>query len=338
MTVPWKIHIFIVKMINTRWLSLILWSGWLLVHLPGCGPAGLIPGGESTSKLSVIDSGWQKKELSPGILWQHAAFDSLFGARQYLNLLVMHADTAAARFRIEAADRLPAAEPEKNASTSEIPTPGGRLTATQFAGHFKSIAVINAGFFTSHPEYVNSGIFKWRGEVYPFFKKEKSEELGFIGSSAIGLDREGNWLFFNRQGDSWDADWPEAETALAGAHRLLEEGLIAEPVGSGVYRTALEERHAGLRHPRTAICLTRDHNILLLVADGRHEEAAGLSLSELAQVLQQLGCVDAVNLDGGGSSTMYLSGHGVVNHPSGNQVFDSGGERAIRTAIIIKDR
>ena len=74
---------------------------------------------------------------------------------------------------------------------------------------------------------------------------------------------------------------------------------------------------------------------MLLVADGRNKQAAGLSMNELLQVMQALGCADAVNLDGGGSTTMVVRGQ-VVNHPSDNKEFDAAGERPVANAIIVR--
>ncbi len=289
------------------------------------------------------DISWHRQPLEPGVIWMQNS-DSLFGAPQFLNVLVMDADDAAARFRLEAADRVDKPHPPEE--------PVRHLTASEFARAFNPAAVINAGFFSDHPEYVNSGIFKVDGEVYPFMKQEP-EELRFVGGAAVGIGPDGNWLFRNRENHVWPDDWPEAHTALAGAHRLVENGVIPEPVASESYVSMREQRHAGLRHPRTAICLAgeqesgsdgthrekrarSDSRILILVADGRHEEAVGLSLRELAEVMLSMGCLDAVNLDGGGSSTMYLRDHGVVNHPSGNRRFDHEGERAVRTVIMIE--
>lgn len=93
------------------------------------------------------------------------------------------------------------------------------------------------------------------------------------------------------------------------------------------------------RHNRTAIGLKADGTVVLLVADGRfRRESEGLSLRELAMVMRWLGCVDAVNLDGGGSSTMYVADRGregVVNHPSDNGHFDPYGERSVSNAILV---
>jgi hypothetical protein len=75
------------------------------------------------------------------------------------------------------------------------------------------------------------------------------------------------------------------------------------------------------RHPRTALGLSAARDKLYLaVVDGRAANRIGMTCDELANLMLEVGAVDAVNLDGGGSSTMWLSGPGVVNYPSdGNQ-------------------
>jgi exopolysaccharide biosynthesis protein len=75
------------------------------------------------------------------------------------------------------------------------------------------------------------------------------------------------------------------------------------------------------RHPRTAVAI-KDDKILLITVDGRNEKAAGMSLFELAGFLKWIKAGDAVNLDGGGSTTLWVRGYaegGVVNHPSDNR-------------------
>lgn len=93
------------------------------------------------------------------------------------------------------------------------------------------------------------------------------------------------------------------------------------------------------RHNRTAIGLRPDGTVLLVVADGRAKrESEGLTIPELTRVMRWLGCCDAVNLDGGGSSTMYVKEKGldgVVNHPSDNGRFDPAGQRPVANAILV---
>lgn len=68
-------------------------------------------------------------------------------------------------------------------------------------------------------------------------------------------------------------------------------------------------------NPRTAIGQIDDLHYVFVVSDGRTSESAGLSLRELAGVMQSLGCTTAYNLDGGGSSTMVFNGS-IVNNPT----------------------
>ncbi len=93
------------------------------------------------------------------------------------------------------------------------------------------------------------------------------------------------------------------------------------------------------RHNRTAIGVRRDGSFIILAADGRFKNyAAGLSLDELALVLKWLGCYNAINLDGGGSTTMFVRGRanlGIVNHPSDNGRFDFKGERPVSNAVLL---
>lgn len=82
---------------------------------------------------------------------------------------------------------------------------------------------------------------------------------------------------------------------------------------------------------RTAAGITADGKLILIVADGRGSRgSAGYTLSELAEKFISLGCTDALNLDGGGSTCMVGAEGKILNSPS-----DPAGERAVSTAIVI---
>jgi exopolysaccharide biosynthesis protein len=83
-------------------------------------------------------------------------------------------------------------------------------------------------------------------------------------------------------------------------------------------------------NPRTAIAQRKDGAIIMLVMDGRQASSPGASLEELTSILLQQGAWNAVNLDGGSSSTMYYEGE-VINNPC-----DPYGERTIATAIYVE--
>lgn len=82
------------------------------------------------------------------------------------------------------------------------------------------------------------------------------------------------------------------------------------------------------RHPRTVIGWNKTH-LFLIVVDGRQKNlSAGMSIPELADLARRLGCTDAMNLDGGGSSTLWLGGK-IMNVPS------DGHERPVSNALLI---
>jgi hypothetical protein len=85
---------------------------------------------------------------------------------------------------------------------------------------------------------------------------------------------------------------------------------------------------AGGRAPRTALGVTADGSLLLVVVDGRESTSTGLTLLELAMFMQELKAVDAMNLDGGGSSTMVI-GTKVINKPS------DGFERKVGDGLLL---
>jgi hypothetical protein len=112
--------------------------------------------------------------------------------------------------------------------------------------------------------------------------------------------------------------------ALTGSEQILDDGRVL----------ARDDR---VLHPRTAVGVDRDkRRVLLLVVDGRQEFSRGYTLVELARLMRNLGAEDALNLDGGGSSTMIARGPSgylkVVNSPSG------GRQRIVANALGVRYR
>lgn len=92
------------------------------------------------------------------------------------------------------------------------------------------------------------------------------------------------------------------------------------------------------RHNRSAIGIRPDGTILLFIVDGRTKESEGMTIDELTKTLSWLGCHNALNLDGGGSTTLYVKdfpNNGVVNYPSDNGIFDHRGERAVSNILMV---
>jgi hypothetical protein len=97
-------------------------------------------------------------------------------------------------------------------------------------------------------------------------------------------------------------------------------------------RIAIDEdgfAHAPARHPRTAVAVKQNGNLLFVTVDGRQPRSIGMTIAELAQFLLEQGAMDALNLDGGGSTTM-VAGGAILNRPS-----DAFGPRPVSDAILI---
>lgn len=113
--------------------------------------------------------------------------------------------------------------------------------------------------------------------------------------------------------------------ALGGLPRIVRDGKVSvETDREGGAKLA------NVRHPRTAIGFSTDSSrIFLVTVDGRQPHSEGMTLDELADFMISLGCAQALNLDGGGSTTMVVRGK-VANHPS-----DATGERPVGNALLL---
>ncbi|HUE88162.1 MAG TPA: phosphodiester glycosidase family protein [Vicinamibacterales bacterium] len=121
--------------------------------------------------------------------------------------------------------------------------------------------------------------------------------------------------------------WAAAEDILGAGPKLVTAGRVDVTD----VREKMIPTFATDLHPRTAIASLADGRALLLVADGRRSpERVGLTLDDLAKLLIELGAVEAINLDGGGSTAMVVRGK-LVNFPS-----DPTGERPVSDAIVVR--
>ena len=91
------------------------------------------------------------------------------------------------------------------------------------------------------------------------------------------------------------------------------------------------------RYPRAAIGVTRRDTLLAVACDGRADDEAGLTMAELAEAMAALGCVQAMNLDGGGSTSLVCGGR-LRNRPRESHGVVLPGGRSVSTAIVFRRR
>lgn len=152
-----------------------------------------------------------------------------------------------------------------------------------------------------------------------------------------------SWLDNNEKTETFMDKWPSDDycegtwtwkpiEAVGGGPRLLKDGV---DISTDAYWG--ECLNAGgtsgfSRVPRTAAGIKADGTLVLLVCDGRGAGgSAGYTLAELSAKLLSLGCVNAMNFDGGGSSCMVGAEGAILNNPS------DGSERPVTSAIVISE-
>lgn len=123
---------------------------------------------------------------------------------------------------------------------------------------------------------------------------------------------------------SIDKPWNLIKHAVCGGPRLISDG----QVDINGKEEKFDDSITYGRHPRTAVAITFAGDLLFLVVDGRSKRSAGMKLTELADYMRKLGVRHAINLDGGGSTSMIIKGK-IVNKPS------DGGERRISNGILV---
>ena len=123
-------------------------------------------------------------------------------------------------------------------------------------------------------------------------------------------------------GTAFSEDMSDVVTAISGEPQILKKDEVPEVV---------DPAKPGPRAPRTLVGYN-DKSVFLAVVDGRQEKLSrGMSFSEASAFMRELGCDEAINMDGGGSSTFWLAGK-VVNSPS------DGVQRAIGDCLVLMRR
>ncbi len=119
------------------------------------------------------------------------------------------------------------------------------------------------------------------------------------------------------------------QTAVGGGPVLLQKGEIDITNEEEMMFTG---KAINDKHPRTAMGYTKDGKLIILMIEGRNKNAQGATLAQEAQIFKDLGCWEALNLDGGGSSCLLVNGKETI------KVSDAAGQRPVPAVFIIKQK
>ena len=224
-------------------------------------------------------------------------------------------------------------------------------TPMQFLENNNARIIINGGYFNAEKNPVEHvGLLKTNGELEEPASHSvyRDSERYYISRGAFGVSHNGKvdiaWCstkndsifewsrpLTNRPGYPNDslpfssAYYWDVRDALHAGPVLITDGKIDLNIEDEVF---FNTPVAGVQ-PRSAIGYTKDQHLVLMVVDGRQAESRGVYLEELALMMSQFKCIEALNLDGGGSSAMVADSR-LLNRPSGRTA-----QREVMSAIGI---
>jgi len=250
---------------------------------------------------------WTRNKVTSGLIWKssHTDLDSL--DRQNINILLVNLRKREIALQYDS---------EKN------------LTVNSQASPTDAIAAVNAGFFNIK-EGGSVTYIRTDGKIQESDTAKKWSRNTNMNGSVL-IDTRGKLFIEADHTNKWYDDHSIFPDVLLTGPLLLKENQKIILPGTSLVT---------LRHPRTAIGTRGRNRILLITIDGRTESAAGMTLGELSDLMISLKCRDVVNLDGGGSTTMWIRNepyNGIVNMPCDNKKFDHYGARAVSDIVVVK--
>lgn len=268
---------------------------------------------QDADSIVFVRSNWSKKRIAPKttLLKQHFDAKNLFASNQNISYLEV--------------------KNKGNAPVFEIAGEVSVLKPTSAFGKASGAkAAVNGTFF----DVKNGGsvdFIKVKGKVVNETRLEKNNSRAKHQEAAVVI-QDGKLSLKKWNGSpDWEHTLTEENIMVTGP--LLRIDNTDETLDSGAFSTT--------RHPRTAIGVKPDGRVILLTVDGRNANSAGMSLFELRKIMKWLGCTSAINLDGGGSTTLWIQGfpdNGVINYPTDNKLWDHSGERKVANVILLKKK
>ncbi|NEU09057.1 phosphodiester glycosidase family protein [Flavihumibacter sp. R14] len=265
-----------------------------------------------TDSLAVVKADWNVRKITRGVKLRQFTFNkSLFSSNQ--NVSILEVKQRGRRFFDLGY------EPRTLRTTSDFGKAAGAIASLN--GTFFDIK--NGGsvdFIESDDHVINDN------------RLNKDGGRSLHQQAAILLN-DGQLSLSKWNGEpAWERTL-EAEDIMVTGPLLLTDGRAEVLDTANVFNKT--------RHPRTAVAVTGNKRVLLITVDGRHENSTGMSLFELTKLLKWLGARQGINLDGGGSTALWVSndsGGSVVNYPSDNKKWDHEGERKVANVILLRKR
>lgn len=267
---------------------------------------------QNSDSIHFVTAAWVAELMPEPLIWQHFHFKgTLFNSNQHIHIIKYSLNDTTLQVGFASAEK------------KLIETP-------KIAQGIEAMVAINGSFFDMR----NGGavdLIKIDGKILDTTLLPKGKRSEHQHAAITIHHGKVRIMQGNEQDLKWDEHLPHDNIMVTGPLLILHGDTIA-----------LKQTPFALnRHPRSSVGITAKNELILMTIDGRNAEAQGVSLPELRQIMKWLGCHDAINLDGGGSTTLYVQNQpfeGVVNMPSDNKRFDHEGVRKVSNIIYLKKK
>lgn len=180
-----------------------------------------------------------------------------------------------------------------------------------------------------------------KGWVYSISADHPLSSKSFNVGTRVDINKK--FVFFDEEFNDWERPpeihkfWESCDYILSGGPVLIQDGKITQNFENDIVKTFILLTH----QPRSAVGITKEGEWIFLIAEGRQpKHSLGMSVLEVAEFMHALGCVNALNLDGGASVLLMVEGK-MVNEPMFNGIEFSSeeiGQRRISDAFIVIPR
>lgn len=254
--------------------------------------------------LAIVHAHWETKELQKGLTFRHARFDCLYDVPQ--NIVIYEINPRKFKFN--------------------ICNHKGMAATSRMAELNHAVVAINGSFYNMQNGETVCFLQQDGNIIGMTTSKKMNPETGVSTTNVTGAVeiKKGKVKIL-----PWD---PDTETSYSKKNTsVLASGPLLRLKDKDRNLDRSSRSFVQTKHPRSVIARTADGKILLIVVDGRRKGfAGGINLPELTHFTRILGCTDVLNLDGGGSSTLWDAYQGITNTPSGSR------ERHVANSIFIQ--
>lgn len=292
---------------------------------------------DTTPAKAAHASSWKIDTISTGLrLHTFMGKDPVSGSMQIVN--VLDVDLSVDRYQVKFSYK------EEGSITSDIMKKYGAVGCLNATYEKEScyIKVDNNIYETIRSDVIpGTSVPQWKSEGAVYTDGEQNVSVSF---TAKGMDLKETRAIYAK---STSANIFTSSPMLIDNYEIVGAYFVPEGYSEAQMLALNYEdpiRHQGVRHPRSAVAITADKHFLMIAVDGRREGVSeGMSAKELTIFLKDnFNPQYALNMDGGGSTTLCVKGRGepgtyVVNYPTDNEAFDHLGERRVPTHFYIID-